>query len=366
MSQHASDSENPTLALAARLFDRLRDPALSQAEAEALFLASDGHEAGLALPLFARLRETRDPFELRAVSRLLGRWRDRPVARALIPALQTLLVEPGVADLNRMTAAGLLERLGEPVDYPRLLERIEDLRAVARDATYRALEASASPASLASSLDQLARMPLDQVLAFVDDLAELGDRRAGPVLAALCHAASPDVAIAALAAIETMGLRSLGPSLDRAGTHHRDAVVRRQAAGLRDRLAPAGAGVRGDGAPDADGAQPAIRALATRPTATQSRILMLIAPSPGSTELVDLITIQLEPTGIGRRDEAERLGPDGLAHLVEGFGAMDLPLTELGHNEARRLLEEATACEMAAGGPDRIGFVAWLLALAAD
>jgi hypothetical protein len=366
MSHPASDPENPAAALALRLFDRLRDPALSQAEAEALFLAVDGHEAELALPLFARLRATRDPIELRAVSRLLGRWRDRPVARALVPALQTLLVEPGVADLNRMTAAGLLERLGEPVDYPPLLERIEDLQAVARDATYRALEASSNPASLAATLNQLARMPQDQVLAFVDDLADLGDGRAGPVLAALLHAASPDVAIAALAAIDALGLRSFDPSLARAGAHHWDAVVRRQATNLRERLAPTRPDAPREPASDADAPKPAIRALATLPTDTDSRILVLVTNSPGSAERVDLITIHLDATGIGRRDEAERLDPDGLARLVEGFEAMGLPLVDLGPAEARSVLEVATARSMAAGDLDQVGVIAWLLALDVD
>lgn len=221
----------------AALIARLTDPSVSLAEAEALIAELDGRELELALPLFARLREAEDPAELRVVSQLLARWAGRPVARALVPALQTLLREPEVADLNRMLAAGLLERLGEPVDYPEVLGHMRDLGAVSRGAARQALDALRGPASLTVLLDELAGMPLDRVLAFIDDLRTLGDRRAAWILGPLSHAANPDVAVSAVAAIETLGLVESDPSLARIALHHADPDLRRQARLARERLA---------------------------------------------------------------------------------------------------------------------------------
>ena len=339
------------------LLARLSDPATSLAEAKVLIAELDGHELELALPLFARLREAEHPSELRAVSQLLARWAGRPVARALAPALQTLLQEPEVADLNRMVAAGLLERLGEPVDYPEVLRHMRDLSAVSRAAARQALDALRGPTSLTVLLDEIAGMPLDRVLAFIDDLCALGDRRAAWILGPLGHAANPDVAVSAVAAIETMGLIEADTTLARIAGYHADPGLRRQAQLARERLAamsvlPA-AGPRR--------AALALEALASPAGASGARLLMLTLTSPDGDDLREAIVFHLEAeAGIGRHVLSEPLDPVQYASLLEALAAGDVALVTIALDEARALLASASEQSLQSASSASVAHIAWL------
>lgn len=194
----------------------------------------DGHEVEAALPAFRRLHDTAEPAALHAMARLLGRWAHRPVGRALVPALEALLDEAAVGDLNKLAAAALLETHGQPVDYPRLMGRLRDLGAVAAEMRAAVLAAAARPAAAANVLEKLTALPPAALHAWIDDLRASRDPRALAILGPLVWAADPDVAVAAVAAIEAhppMGpaAAAAGVALALAAATHADPMVRRQA-----------------------------------------------------------------------------------------------------------------------------------------
>ncbi len=332
---------------------RLADPATTRETAERLMAGLEGQEARIALPLFARLRDGQDPAELRAVSRLMARWAGRPVTRAIVPALQAMLAEEGVADLNRMTAAGLLETLGEPVDYPEMLGKMGDLDALARQALRSELEAATGPAEQAAALEQLDRMPVERVLAFIDDLARIEDGRAAPLLAALTHAGQPDVAVSAVAAIDRLGLARARPALQRVAEAHPDLSVRQQARLTLDRLPRA---------KEAEALAERLEAFASRAGAAGARLLLLMRARADGRH--DSLTLVLDAE-LGLRDRAAREALDERerAALLDHFAAGGRPLEALDVEEARSILVDASRLAMIGGAPTGLAHLPWLFAL---
>lgn len=332
----------------------------------------DGREPDASLPLFETLRQSDQPEILHATTRVLSRWSDRPVAVALRPALEALLEERGVADLNRMAAAGLLEVYGQEVDYPKLLRRMEDLGGVARRAIEPILRAGGSPFSLSRILDQLSRMPRAQILALIDDLRETGDARAELLFSALAHAPDPDLAVAALAGLDALVLEESAPALQRVAERHADEMVRRQAALTRSRVEVA----------EEEDAEPApidvgaALAFASAPGPAGSALLLALRGRE-SDGLWNVLTLFAGEAGTSRHLLVEGLDDAELEAVRARFTEQSLPLEPLALTEARRMMDAAVRAGMATaglagleGGPGpeamarvSVAPVVWLLAL---
>lgn len=347
------------------LLDALADPETAHSAAESLMARLDGGEPEAALAVFRRLHDSRDPAELHAMARLVARWADRPVARAFLPALQAMIAEPELADLNRMVAAGLVEQLGEPVDYPALLPRFRDLGALARTALEAARLAAGGPAGQARLVDRLAQMPPPQLRGAIEDLAAEGGAWAEPLLVALCQLDDPDTALSALAALERVGGGGALPALARLAEAAADPTLRAQAALSLSRRPPAPAAVAaGDASLPARSASdwPAIEAYASAPS-DRGRLILLAAPRPGGATR-DVLSLYLSTAeGLAHRTQLERLSPADFAALEAECAAAALPLAAVEAAALAPVLEAALRRGLAAGGFEEPGFLVWLAAL---
>jgi hypothetical protein len=352
------------------LVRRLSDPTTSAEEAERVMSVLDGHEPKAALPLFGLLGSTAEPAVLYAVSRLLARWARRPVTAALMPALESMIREPGVADLNRMAAAGLLETYGREVDYVRFVRNLNDLDSVARRAAASLLPAFHDPFALINVLDQLASMSVERVLGLIDEVTELGDSRAEPFLAALAHSGNPDVAISAIAAIDILRLLLSGRTLDRVAKHHPDEGARAQARATLVRTSGFSPELRTDGqgsaaVPTATAPSPrskASRIVAETVEATDSgQLLLLRRASELQRDAWDVFTIHLGGEGAGPHAVAERLNASEYAALRSRFERAAALLEPQSTEMALANLERAADRTLRSGGGlGSVAYAVWL------
>ncbi len=382
--------------IAEQLLDALAAPMTTVAQAERIMARFDGHEVEAVLPVFRRLHDAADQPTLHASARLLARWSGRPVARALVPALEALLAEAGVGDLNKLAAAGVLETLGQPVDYPALLGRLDDLGAVARSALGAALAAAEHPVALVNFVDQLGRMPPDRVLAVIDEIPPTQAGAARPILAALTHSRDPDLAVSAIAAIDELGLRAAAGPLARVAAAHADALVREQARRtLRRLVGPAGgdngAGVSTSPAAPTPQAEPSPLSATpatptTAPTATPmvdppappagavaylstpgpegGQLLLLAIPSRAGKGWVDILTVYATAAGgVREHGTVEGAAPERFQALRAECAAGGVPLARADWAAVLGALEAAIRRALRAGGMSRPGPAAWLAAL---
>lgn len=346
------------------LVTRLSDPHLTTEEAVPLLAAFDGHEGEAALPLFGLLHDTAEPAVLHTVSRILSRWSALPVARALVPALEALLGESSVQPLNKMAAAGLLELYGSPVDYPSLAGGLdaESVGRVGQEALETLLRSGDRPLALSNALERIGEMQEDLVMDLIDDLRRLDDLRAEPILAALSHAGDPDVAVAAVAALDALGRPEAHDALLRVSAHHHDPSVRAQARrtlarlGERERTEAAGRPAASPG--------PAVRLTSHGRLGDDQalRLLFLAVEDAPHVGLHDVFVAVLDPErGLGSYATAEGLSPEALAGLRERIAYGAEPLTPISSAQAQWALQEAANHALAreAGGV-AVVHVPWL------
>lgn len=359
-----------------RLLGRLADPTLTAEAAEEIMADLDGHEVEAALPAFRRLHDTADPAVLHAMSRLLARWARRPVGRALVPALDALLAEPAVGDLNKLAAAGLLETHGQPVDYPRLMGRLRDLGAVADEMRAAVLAASVRPGAAANVVERLGRLPTAALQAWIDGLRTSRDARALAILGPLSWAADPDIAVAAIAAIEAHA--AVGPAAEAAGVAlalaaaaHADPAVRRQAALTARRRDD------DDAAADPEAAAAAVLVAAADRTAVDvyasggasagARLALVVWPDPARPGAFDVLTLHIAGGhGIQQYALVEGVSAGEMADLMRRLADGGMRVRRLAAPSAVRLLVRATADTLAHGEAAGIGFAVWPQAWLAD
>lgn len=362
-----------------RLLDLLAEPATTVEEAERIMARFDGHEVEVVLPVFRRLHDAADQPTLHAAARILSRWNGRPIARALIPALEALLGEPGVADLNKLAAAGVLETLGEPVDYPALLQRLEDLGGVARASLDAALAVADHPVALVNFVDQLGRMPRAQVLAVVDDIPARRAAAARPILAALTHSADADIAVSAVAAIDRLGLRGASRALVRVAVNHADPLLREQAQQTLARLGASTAAPPPNGkpavpapptvpAPPAVPASPAgAAAYLSAPNADGGQLLLLAIPSHAGHGWLDVLTVYTTRSdGVREHGTVEGVAPARFEAMRVECAAGGVPLEAAAWPVVLAALEAGVVAALRAGGLPLVGPVAWLAAMEAS
>jgi len=348
------------------LLTRLAEPSTTVEAAEAIMARFDGHEVEAALPVFQRLHDATDRRALHAAARLLTRWRDRPVTQALVPALGALLRERAVGDLNKIAAAGVLEAIGQPVDYPALLGQLKDLRAVARESLEAALREADRPYTLANVVDRLAHMPRDQVLAVIDDIVAIEDLRAVPILVALAHLPDADVAVSAIAALDWLEATAAATALARVAGAHADETVRREAERTLERLdrrrqIPASeAARRQHGAGDS----PRISAVSAYTSPVRAgdggQLVVLAVPHPSNAAWQDVLTVYATTSeGIRECAALEQVTADRFAALRAECAAAGVPLAPAELPAALARLDGATARAMAGGGLDRVGHIVW-------
>lgn len=352
-----------TEALASDVLARLADPATTRDGALSEMARLDGRELGALPRVFAALRDGAHPAEIQAAARLLRRWAALPLSDALPAALRAVVAEPRVGDMNKLAAAALLESLGHPLDELELARALADPAELKRSALARLLEASARPHALAHALERIEALPVERLLALVDDLTALGRPEATGILAALAHAGDPDVAVSAVAALDALGLPDALGVLPAIARHHADDTVREQAARTMARLpaapqtkgtAPAN-GTAAGAAPAGD--RPGARAWAqSGPTASGDRVWLLEAPvDAGGTR--DVLTVLLRPgLGIARYALVGDQDEANVAALRSRLAEGGIGLEAMTPAAARAALEVATA-EMLAGRRDR--GVAW-------
>jgi hypothetical protein len=331
------------------VLESLAEPGRSAAEADALMAALDGHETDAVIDVFRWLHDTTDEGELHAAVRLFARWADRPVGQALRPALRAMVAEPGVADLNKLAAADLLEAMDEPVDRVELAARMADPQALAQQAAASALAAVADPLALVNFLDALVAEPQGLVLDLIEDLVALDDQRAVSVLAPLTQAGDPDLAISAIVALDELDAVAAVGTLVLVALHHPDETVREQADLVIRRLGEPPAG-----RPPA--ADEVAEAHLSQPDGAGGQFVILVRPQGPRR---GVMTVYHTPrAGIERYVAVEGLDADGVAGLFDRLAGDGVPLAIADVDAVRGVLEAATARTIARG-PTMVGYAAW-------
>lgn len=349
-------------ALVAEVLAGLAAPATSAAQAEALMARLDGHEVEALLPAFRELHDAADEGVLHASARLLARWSEHPVAAALKPALNALLGEPAVPDLNKLVAAGLLEILGEPVNLSMLRRAVADPAAVARHALGVVLAKSADPFAVLHFLDGLADAEPELVLAVAEDLAHTKDVRAGRILGPLTWSADDEIAqVARTALAELRRARSATPALD----------ARRAAYPGNGRSAPKE--LKEPEEPKESAPQKStlkisaettgttrVAAYLSAPGADSGRLAVLVVPSASDPDLRDVLTIYVtNEAGVRKYGSMELLGPaqvDALLGTMADGGVVPRPADAA---DVAQVLEAAAERTRATGGARAVGWAVW-------
>lgn len=340
-----------------RLLDRLARPGMSLAEAEALIGALDGREVAALPAVFRALHDAPTPARLNAAVQILRRWSDLPLAAALPNALRALIDEAAVADLNKIAAAGLLALLGQPIDDRALAAALDDPGALAAASLGDAVAASRSPAVLARFIDAVAGWDERRVVDLCDDLAGLGDPAAGRILGCIACRPEPDVAIAAIAAIDRLAAAGATRLVALVAAAHPDDRVRRQAALTLRRLG-ADRPPRRPGRPGvADGAAPSPPRAWLSPDGPARAVVLARPVGPGDAH--DVYTAIAGDEGVVSYAAAERVDAEGVAYVVAQLAAGGLPVAAVEAEAAAAVLAAATARTMAGDGARALGFAAW-------
>jgi HEAT repeat protein len=330
------------------VLDRLADPTLSRVEAEALMASLDGYEADAVLPAFWTLHNAAGEGELHAAVTLLARWSDRPVGRALPPALRALLTEPGVGDLNKLVAADLLATYGEPVSAAALAANLQDPSSLAERAVRLALVAVADPLALVNFLDALTREPQGLILALIEDLVALDDPRAVAVLAPLAQAADADVALSAVVALDELGPVDDHGTLVRVALHHPDDTVREQA----------DIALRRAGEPPYEPPDAALtEAYLSSALGDSGQIVVLVRRAGRAAGALTIL--HAPAAGVVQYAAVEHLTDTEVGELLARLNRDGVTLAPASAEAARQALELASARTLGSGGALAVGYAAW-------
>ena len=339
------------------ILDELSRPETDKLRAEELISSFDGHEMESSLAVFARLRDTEDAAELHAVSRLLARWAGTPVAMAIVPAMKAMLEEPDVGDLNKMTAAGLLEVYGQSVDYAGFLSQLKDLEGVAEQSLESMLRTAEHPMTASRFLERMAGQSTEQVLRFIDDCAGLADTRSVFFLRCLIHVSDPDIAVSALSYLEVLKIAAAADDVQRVARCHHDPAVREQA-GFVLRSLRMEAGTNGGAAgPPTD---------LTRFECFGSKgdSILLISYRNDFATARSLLSLHIdEEKGIQGYALAEDLDSAGFKEVRAQFEKGGMPMEPISIEHAQAKFDQAVRCSMRAGQLPAAAPIPWLLGL---
>jgi len=332
----------------------LARPETTVAEAERVMRELDA-DAARAVPWVYRfLHDAADAAEVHAAARVLARWCDGPLGPPLEKALRAMLREPGVADLSKLAAAAVLERMGSALPDTELRHVARDAQAMGRQALRAALMAADRPAAMVRLLDSVAVLPPERGLTLVDDLVALGDARAARILAPLTQVADGELAVSAVGGIDLMGLDECRPFVALAARHHPDGDVRRQAGLTAARLTPSW--------PRAPWTR--LKAMCGGPERGVPSLALLAAAcdAAGAAETWDVLTVVCDRAlGLSDHGLAELLTPDELTALAARFAAGGAPLAPVTPPLASRILLDATARALTAGAAAPLGSLSWPL-----
>ena len=341
------------------ILDELSRPEIDKARAEELIQSFSGHEAEAALIVFARLHDTEEAAELHAVSRVLGRWAGTAVVTAIVPAMKAMLDEPGVGDLNKMTAAGLLEIFGQEVDYGRFLAGLRDLDGLAERSLGPILAAGDRLVAASRLLDRLADHEVERVLRLIDDLASSQDERAFLLLRALSQVADPDIAVSALLSLDGMDVHEAAREAERVQKHHPDEMVRRQAAISAERFHRVAASAESDRAKKSSVAKYSIETLAS-----DSRSILVIAAGRHDQVGRSILTLHLDAEkGLAGYALSEMVEDEAWREILDQFSDGDIHLKEIKIDEAYQLFDQAIAKTMSEEALVSAAPIPWLFVL---
>lgn len=337
---------------------RLASPDVLADEAERIMVRLD-REAVTAVPWVYRwLHEAESEREVHAATQVLGRWLDAPLAPALAPALRAMIRDPEPGDLAKLAAAALLEKMNEPVDDAALGESLGSPRALAGRALRAALQAAETPAAAIRLVETAAEMPRAGLLALVDDLVRIGAPRSSRLLGPLSHDRDGEVAVAAVAAADLLGLADCAPLVALAAGHHPDPEARRQAARTLLRLEARYPAV----------APGATRALVGGAPQSGAGIVMVVCrryPAVDDATSDVLAVVAGERDGVREYAVAEMLSETEVVDLARRFEVGGVALQPAEAAVAGAALWAASARTLDAGGTRRLGYLAWPFLLGA-
>ena len=148
--------------------------------------------------------------------------------RVIVP-LRDVLRDRGLSDEARVSAAMVLEGLGEPVDIGGLTAELSDAKGLFESVWDAVIEGSQDESFLESLLQSMESAPTAERDDLIRSLAEPGDTRALQLLQPLLHSKRVGAVIAAIDAIDLLGGTSALPALQELAEGDPSAKIRQRA-----------------------------------------------------------------------------------------------------------------------------------------
>ena len=148
--------------------------------------------------------------------------------RVIVP-LRDVLRDRGLSDEARVSAAMVLEGLGEPVDIGSLTAELNDAKGLFDSVWAAVIEGSQDESFLESLLQSIESGPATERDGLIRSLAEPGDTRSLQLLQPLLHSKRVGAIIAAIDAIDLLGGASALPALQEVAEGDPSAKVRQRA-----------------------------------------------------------------------------------------------------------------------------------------
>ena len=317
----------------------------------------------------ARLRKVRGRVTPRLLEMIIAPDREIYTAAAMllrhlgdrqaVQPLKDLLGDPRLADDNKLLILTALQELGVTIDEETYFSSLRDPQAAMQSSLLGLLEHLEDESNLAVFVEMIVeRMAPETQVALIEDLTELGDRRARLLLQALLQADDEEVVLAAIEGLDRLQDTTAIPLLEELAHYGSGKKVQREARRVIGRLTMR-ASVKKESVKKARPSElPVHRCLLSTIDGNGTQMVVVTRQRPdGSFKLMN--TMFNDHEGIKDCVGADMMDEDSLEEMLEmmelsGISAVDGKL-----DRCRQILEKARQVTLKAGRRPPPQYVAW-------
>jgi hypothetical protein len=279
--------------------------------------------------------------------------------RQAVQPLRDLLGDPRLTDDNKLLIITTLQELGVTIDEQTYSSSLRDPGAAMRSSLLGLLEHLEDESNLAVFVEMIAeRMAAETQVAFIRDLAELGDQRVRLLLQALLQTDDEAVILAAIEGLDRLQDTTAMPLLEELADYGPGKKVQREARRVAGRLTMR-ASVRKESVKKAKPSElPVHRCLLSTIDGNGTQVVIVTRQRPdGSLKLMN--TMFNDHEGIKDCVGADMVDEDSLEEMLEmmelsGISAVDVKL-----DRCSQVLEKARQVTLEAGRRPPPQYVAW-------
>jgi hypothetical protein len=316
----------------------------------------------------ARLRKVKDRVTPRLLEMITAPDRKTYTAAAMllrhvkdrqaVQPLKDLLLDPRLADDNKLSIITILQELDVTIDEQTYFSSLRDPEAAVRRSFLGLLEHLEDEASLAVFLETIVESMLPEMqVAFIEDLTELGDQRACPLLQALLQTDDEDVILAAIEGLERLRDITAISLLEELADYGPGEKVRREARRVAGRLTMR-ASVRKEPIKKKPSELPLHRCLLTTIDGNGSQMVFVTRQrSDGALKMMN--TMFNDHEGIKDCMGADMVDEDSLEEILDTMELSGISAVDVKLERCRQVLEEAHQVTLKAGRRLPPQYVAW-------